>query len=413
MSSTVTENIRLHKLANGLTLVYEPMPWLRSLSMSVLLPVGSINDPVGEEGSANVLSEWLGRGAGELGSREFNDRLEGLGVRRGGGAGREAMSVSASMLAQELPNAFPLLADMLRRPQLSDDQFASSRELAIQELASLDDSPGQKLGEALNAHFFSSAHGRSPYGTMEGLAGLTPDSVRADFERRFTPQGTIIAAAGGDEWERLVELTEAHFSDWQGEPAASEPARIGEPGRFHVEEDASQVQIGIAFPSLEPTHPDWYKHSIALGVLSSGMGSRLFSEVREKRGLVYMVFAAARAVRGFGYVIGRAGTTPEKATETIDVMLAEFNRLREGVSEAELERSKTGSLSQLVMQGESSGARASALTTDMLLRGAPRSLDEAREQVARLTLGDVNGYLGSLPAPEPLIVTLGKGEGFQ
>jgi predicted Zn-dependent peptidase len=408
---TVAEDttIRTRRLDNGITLVFERMPWLRSLSVAFLLPVGSVTDPQGREGSATVLYDWLSRGAGERDSREFNDELDGLGVRRGGHAGRETTSISASMLARALPAALPLLADMLRRPRLDQAEFASARELAEQELASLDDSPAQRLNELLAARYFTSPHGRSVYGTAEGLAALDPEAVREDYLRRYAPDELVIAAAGGAEWEELSEQVERSFGDWQGKRPGMPAVSTEVPRRHHEEAETSQVHIGLAYPGLPPQHADWYLQMLAMNVLSGGSGSRLFMEVREKRGLAYSVHAFTRALRGYGYVLARAGTTPERADETLEVMLAEIARLGDGVGADELERARVGILSHLVMQGESSGARASALANDMYLRGEARSLSEIKAAVSAIGLGEVNSFLAQRSAPRPTIVTLGPG----
>jgi predicted Zn-dependent peptidase len=144
-----------------------------------------------------------------------------------------------------------------------------------------------------------------------------------------------------------------------------------------------------------------------VNVLSGGMGARLFSEVREKRGLVYSVGAAVRAVRGAGYMIGYAGTTRERADETLSVMMGEFRRLRDGVTAAELERARQGSLAQLVMQGESSSARANALASDQFIRGAPRSLSDIETIIKSISLDQVNDYLARSSLAEPTVLTLG------
>jgi predicted Zn-dependent peptidase len=408
---TVAEDttIRTRRLDNGITLVFEEMPWLRSLSIAFLLPVGSVTDPEGREGSAAVLYDWLSRGAGERDSRSFNDELDGLGVRRGGNAGRETTSLSASMLARALPSALPLLADMLRRPRLDDDEFASARELAQQELASLDDSPAQRLNELLAARYFTSPHGRSVYGTAQGLASLDPDAVRADYRRRYSPSGLVIAAAGGAGWEELSSEVERSFGDWTGDPPDMPVVTTEAPRRHHESADTSQVHIGLAYPGLPPEHADWYRQMLAMNVLSGGTGSRLHTEVREKRGLAYSVHAFTRALRGYGYVLARAGTTPERADETLEVMLAEIGQLGEGVRLDELERAQTGILSHLVMQGESSGARASALANDMYLRGEAWSLSEIKAVVSAIGLDEVNSFLAERSAPRPTVVTLGPG----
>ena len=175
----------------------------------------------------------------------------------------------------------------------------------------------------------------------------------------------------------------------------------------HLEEDSAQVQIGLAYKAPAPGADGWYENALLMGVLSGGMGARLFTEVREKRGLVYSVAAVSRAVKGFGYSLGYAGTTPERADETLEVLIHELRRIKEGVREDELERARTGLLSQLVMQGESSGARASALARDTFLLGAPRLVEDIKTSLQNIGLDDLSAYLAKHYDPQFTVLTLG------
>ena len=395
------------RLDSGLTLIFEPMPRLATASMSLLVPVGAVTDPEGLEGSAAVLYDWLQRGTERLGSRLYSDALDALGARRSGSAGREFTTFGASCLADSLPEVLLLLAEALTRPGFEESEFEAARSLALQERAALEDQPDQRLFEHLGDRFFRSAHSRSPCGSNRGLSALTPERVREDFSRRVGPEGAILGVAGGIAWEALVEAAEAAFGDWRGGTTTSPAVEVEVGGRYHLEEETAQVQIGLAYRALAPTDPDWYHHVLGLNVLSGGAGSRLYTEVRERRGLAYSVGVGNRALRGFGYVVGYAGTKPDRAEQTLSVFRTELRRLGEGVSAAELERARTGLLSSLVMQGESSGARASALVQDGFLRGAPRSLGEIQERLTRLTLEEVNTHLAGRPDPLPTVVTLG------
>ncbi len=400
-------SIHFARLDNGFTLVVEEMPWLPSASFRLQLPVGALGDPAGEEGSAAVLQEWLYRGAGELNSRELGDLLDGYGVRRGGDAGVEYLTLSGSLLASALDKVLPRYADIVRRPRLAEDEFEGTRALALQELAALDDEPAQRLFIALAERYFASPHGRSPYGSLAGLKALSPESVRRDYRRRMSSAGAILSVAGGVSFDELLPRVEELFGDWQPGELTYPSVEVRSARYEHLEADTAQAQIGVAYRAVPPESEQWYAHILASGVLSGGMGSRLFREVREKRGLAYAVVATTRALRGFGYTLAYAGTTPERAEETLAVLLAELERLYQGVREDELERARSGVLSQLVMQGESSSARAGALARDVYLLGRPRSLYETRSAIEAVTLEDVNRYLASAEKPAFTVLTLG------
>src|SRR5690606_10278108 len=323
-------------LDNGLKVVYEAMPWLPTVSAALVLPFGSAIDPVGLEGTANVMHEWLQRGAADLDSRQHSDALEDLGVRRGGNSGRETSNLSMSFLESELEAALPLFASMVTAPRFDDDEFENARELALQELDSLDDAPTQRLLDALVARFIASPQGRSAYGSEEGLTALTPGSVRQAASKHIGAGGAVLALAGGSDWDSIERAVTASFGAWRGATTPIPPVELGPTGSHHVAAESSQVQIGLAFPSAVPGTDEAVIYALALGVLSGSMGSRLFTEVREKRGLVYSVSAFSRSMKGFGYTVGYAGTTPERAEETLTVFLAELERLAQGVDAAEL-----------------------------------------------------------------------------
>ena len=404
-------HIYTHTFANGLKLVVQEMAWLPSVSFNLLLPLGAVTDavtdPEGASGSAAVLAEWLDRGAGTRDSRTLSDDLDALGVRRGGGAGGESTVLSGSLLADALPDALAIYADIVRRPHLKDAEFESARTVALQDLASLEDSPTQRLFIALSKAYFASAHGRSSYGEEGDLKALTAESVRQDAARRLGPQGAILSVAGGVLWEEVKTLVETLFGDWKGTTVPLPDVAVSETHTAHITAQTSQTQIGVAYEALPPGHPDWYKNALSVAVLSKGMGSRLFAEVREKRGLVYSVTALGRAVKGYGYTLAYAGTTTERAAETLQVLLGELSRLRDGVSAEELERARTGLLSGLVMEGESSGGVASGLARNTFLFGEPRPLETIKAELSAVTLGDLNRYLAERPEPRFTVLTLG------
>ena len=394
-------------LANGLRVVAEPMPWLATVSLVLLLPVGSANDPEDGIGTAAILSEWLQRGAGERDARAHAAALDALGVRRGGGVGRETLSLSAAFLTRDVAAVLPLLADVVRAPGLRDETFEGVRALALQDLAATRDAPAERVAEALVAAYFASSHGRSAYGEREHLERLSAATVRADAHARLGPEGAVLAVAGGFDAETFTDSLEDAFGSWSGAAKALPEPRLRVPHERRLEADSAQVQIAMATPVVALDDPGWYPQQLALAVLDGNMGARLFSEVREKRGLVYSVSAGTRVVRGHAYLAARAGTTPERAAETIEVVAAEIRRLRDGVERDEFTRAAVQLRTSLVMSGEASGARASRLANDVLHLGRPRLLREVDTALAALTLDDVNEHLAAVPEPHFTTVTLG------
>jgi predicted Zn-dependent peptidase len=395
-------------LGNGLTIVAEPIPGVRSAAFVLLLPAGAVTDPTGEEGMATVLEGLVYRGAGERDARALSDAIDALGVQRSGGAELEHTSFGGSMLSDDLERALALYTDIVRRPRLPEDQLPAERDLALQKLDRLNDNPTEKLFVELRRAYFSSPHGRTTLGTRAGLEAITPASVKADHARRYRPDGAILAVAGNIDWTRLQAIVEELLGDWRGSaPPVPAPSTAGRPRYMHIAQDTAQEQIGAAYPAVTLGEPGYYETRMMIEVLSGGMGARLFTEVRERRGLVYSVRAAHTSIRGTGIIYAYAGTTPQRSQETIEVLLEELRRVADGVQAEEVERARIGLLSALVMQGEASRSRAQAIARDQYLLGRVRSLEEIRTEVTRVTPASIVAHLRERPPGDFTVVTLG------
>jgi predicted Zn-dependent peptidase len=403
--------IYTHHLSNGFTLVAEPIGGIRSVAFQFLLPAGAVTDPDGQEGAATVLEGLSYRGAAARDTRQLSDALDGLGLQRSGGADHEHTSFGGALLADDLVRALELYADILRRPRLPEAEFEQERELACQRLARLEDSPAEKLFVELRRTYFPGPYGRTPLGTPEGLAALTPAAIQQDHERRFRPQGAILSVAGAFHWEELHRAVERLFGDWEGAaPSLPSPNAVGRATYRHLPQETSQEQIGVAYPTAGLGAPGYYEARMAVEVLSGGMAARLFTEVREKRGLVYTVRAIQQSVKGAGFILAYAGTTPERCAVTVDVLTGELRRITDGVTDEELARARTGLLSALIMQGESTRSRAGALARDQYLLGHVRTLGEIRQAVEAVTTESIWLYLRDHPPADFTIVTLGPRE---
>lgn len=404
-------SIRTQVFPNGLTLVAEALPQVRSVAFTVMVPAGAVTEPADQQGLSTVLYSLAQRGAGERDTRALSEALDGLGVLRGGGADREFTLLSGALLADDLPAALALYRDILRHPHLPPAEFPAVQALALQALARLEDRPSSKFYEELLRSYFPGPHGRSALGTAAGLSALTVADVQADHLRRYRPQGTILAVAGRFEWTALCDLVEELFGDWQGAaPPWPAPDPTGRPAYRHIPHQAEQVQIGFAYPAAAVGEPGYYESRLAVMVLSGGMGARLFVEVREKRGLVYGVHAEAGAFKGCGYVLCHASATPENSQEAYNVMRAEVEKLPHGITPEELQRARTGLLSTLIMQGESTVARAQALARDQYFLGRVRTLDEIRAAIEAVTPDSVQAHLQAHPPRDFTSLSMGPAE---
>jgi len=395
---------------NGLTLAVEEQPWNPGVALQLLLPVGATTDPEGLEGAASLMEGWLWKGAGVRDARAFAEVLDDLGVRRGSGSGLEYTTFAAQFLQDKLEAVLELYADLLLRPQLPGEGLEAVRQVALQELASTQDQPSKKMFTALRREVFSSNHGRSAAGTKQGLEKASAEVLGQDFANRFTASGAIVALVGGVSLPAAREAALKAFAAWGGQAVTSPAVGLNPPHPVHIEQDTSQTQIGLIYPDISFGHPEFYSARLAAQVLSGGMGSRLFSEVREKRGLVYSVYASPGGVKGYSYLSAYAGTMPGRADETLRVLQGEIERLAQGVSLEELKRAKIGLRTALVMGEESARSRVASITRDLYLLGRVRTLEEIEAGIAAVDLERINRYLSANPYRNPWIATLGPVE---
>jgi predicted Zn-dependent peptidase len=394
-----------HTFPNGLTLLAEKMPGVQSAAMTFMVDAGASTDPVDRGGSATVLSDLVLRGAGERDNRTLTAYLDSLGLQRSSSVGIHHTRFGCAAVAENVLTALPTYADIVRRPHMPEDGFEAARELALQSLAGIDDEPRQKLMIKLREWFFPSPFGRNTMGDKDQLEKLTIEASKTDWKRRYRARGSILALAGNIEFQRVKDLVEKSFGDWEA-GAEIKIQQTPPPGNYrHEPQQSEQTHIGIAYPSLPETHEDYYTLRLAMEVLSGGMSGRLFTEVREKRGLVYNVWAGYSSLKNLGAITGYAGTSNERAQATLDTFIAELYRLQDGVTADELQRAKTGLKASTIMSGESTGARAGAIAHDYFMRGRIRTLDEIKAAIDGVTLEGVNAFLKKNP-PGPFTVVI-------
>ena len=403
----MSEQLFVKELPNGLTVLGQRMETVSSAAMCFVVPAGTAHDPPGCDGAAAVAGEWHVRGAGDRDTRQLNDALDALGCQHSESVQSHHQQFSAALLGRSLPDLLTIYADIILRPRLEDATFEPCRALTLQDLASLEDEPARKCNVLLQEKFYPDPLGRCTYGTAESLNALTPDALRGHVRGRFTPKGSIVSVAGDVDWNAFCDTIEKLFGDWTTPPAAGPNEKPPSGGVTHIPKDSAQAHIALAHAAVPIHHEQYYAARMAETVLSAGMSSRLFTEVREKRGLVYHVSCRYHSLKEHAGMFTYAGTVPEKAQETFDVTVGEIRRLAEGVTDDELTRAKTQLKSALVMQGESTSARASALAGDWYHLRRLRSLQELSDAIDAVTANDVVEYLRDHPAGDFTVLVVG------
>jgi predicted Zn-dependent peptidase len=406
----VNDRIHTRVFDNGLTLVAEEMDWLESAALSIRLPAGCIYDPIDRIGIANFTSDMVQRGCGELDSRQFLEAMERLGVSFHSSVGSAHSSYGGAMVADQLPAAMSLFAKLIREPLLPADQMEASRQVCFQELRGIEDSLEQRVFMELYRRIYPDPWGRSCYGSFDTVGAINHADVTNHVVQYYGPQQAIMSVAGKIKWRALGELVEQKFGDWQAGQVPVLEELPCEQGYHHIQVDSAQTHIGVAFPSVSYADPDYFQARGAVGVLSDGMSSRLFTEIREKQGLCYTVGASCHSLRDRGTVIAYSATSTERAQQTLDSLIFELMRLSEGVQQDELDRLKAQIKSTLIMQQESSYSRSGTIAGDMYYLGRVRSIEEISSIIDRLTCDTINAYLAAHPARDFTIVTLGARE---
>jgi predicted Zn-dependent peptidase len=406
----VPQEIYQQTFANGLTLLAERMGHVRSAALNFLVPAGCAYDPPDQLGIAAVLSDLITRGAGRRDSRELTLALDNLGLDRSESVSTLHTRFWGHTVARNIPAALELYADILRLPHLPDEEMEAVSALALQDLRGLEDEPRSKLLVELRKHYYPSPLSNHHRGTAECIERLTVGDVRAFHRRHYGPRGTILSVAGNIQWQTLREQVGRLFGDWDGGGEVPLESGPPPPRRGHLTKELEQTQIGVAYPSVPIGRPDYYDALGAVNVLSGNMSSRLFTEIREKEGLCYSVWASYQTLKDRATVVCYAGSRNDRAQRTLDLLLRELRRLVEGIQPDEVERVQAGLKSSLIMQQESTASRALSLASDWYFLGRVRGLDEIQAAVDALTPDSIVAHLHRCPPGDFAIVTLGPQE---
>jgi predicted Zn-dependent peptidase len=413
MTDPYPGTIEQHVYPNGLVLLAESMPGVQSAAFTLLLPAGVAYE--GAEGldrgsgSATMAAEWIMRGAGSRDSHALLTALDNLGVSHAESAQTLHTSMAAATLGRNLEPALEIFADVVLRPHLDVSEIEPIRALCLQNLRSLEDDPGSKVIYELRRRHFPDPWGRPSPGTPEGVASLTPVDIRDFVTATYRPNGAILGVAGALDWPRLQDLVDRLFGEWKPRPEPRIHDRPTGPPRDHIVRETQQIQIALAHPTATVDSPDYYCARAGVAILGGYSSARLFTELREKRGLCYSAYATYEGQRDRAAMLVYAGTSSERAQQTLDVTLDEIRRLgREGIELVELETMRAGLKSSLIMAQESSMSRSGALASDWYFLGRVRSLDEIAGALDALTPELVSRYVARLAQPSDLtILTLG------
>ena len=408
-------SVEVTRLPSGLTVVTDAMPHLRTASLGVWVGAGARDERPEEHGISHLLEHMAFKGTSRRTARQIAEDIEAVGGDLNAATSAETTTFYARMLEADVPLALDVLSDILSDPAFDMDELAREKNVIVQEIGAVEDTPDDLVFEMLQETAFpDQAVGRSILGTPESVRSFGPGHLRAYLERNYRAPDMVIAAAGAVEHRAIVDEVERRFATFSG-PLAQEcaPARfIG--GTYVEERDLEQVHVTLAMEGVSLRDPALHSMQVFTSALGGGMSSRLFQEVREIRGLCYSIYSFHWAHADIGMFGLYAGTEEADVPELMQVVTDQIAATAETLSEAEVMRSKAQMKAGLLMALESSGARAEQLARQMLFYGRPIPVDEIVGRIEAVAVESARAAgRALLRRGKPAIAAIGPGRDLE
>jgi predicted Zn-dependent peptidase len=398
---------RITSLDSGVRIVTERVPGVRSVALGFWIASGSVIERKREAGISHLLEHMLFRGSRRYGSEEIDQIFDAMGAEVNAGTDKEVTSVYTRVLDRHLERAFDVLSDMVWHPRFGE--LEAEREVVLEEIAMYEDDPQDRVFDVLGKAIFGSHPlGRPVIGTAQVIAAATREQLAAFHAERYQPASVVIAAAGSVDHEALVELalaveeTRERRRGPRGRGARPAPPAFERRVRF-LEKDTEQYHACVGGPGIARDDERRFALRVLEGVLGGTSSSRLFQEVRERRGLAYAVFCFSNLYARTGEVGVYLGTRPENLVQALEVVARELARgVEDPASEEELQRSRENLKGRVVLALESTGARMSRLGTSVMYELPILSVDETIERIDAVTIEDCRELAAELFAPARL-----------
>ncbi len=400
-------NYFYHRLPNGIEMVGQYMPSLSSITFGFQLDAAVINEPEEKQGLAHLFEYMLFEGTKQKDARALNEAFESLGARKGASTGLETSQVWAQIVNTKFDTTLQLINELLLTSTFPKEELEQMRSIILQEIRRRDDEPMSRIFELVRANFYrGTALGRPILGTSESVNGLQRKDLQAFWKARYQPENTLFAIAGKFDWDHVIEEVQRLFGDWIGHAETSPEQRPEPAANIALEhQEGKQEHLALMAPFPNYTDPDYYAAMVVSEVLGGNMASRLFVEVREKRGLVYGISAGLASNKHIGAMRIYAGTTPEQGRECLQVIVDELRKLeQDGITADELARAKVQLKSENVMRSEGSGARMGAISRSWWYERKLRTIQEVKEAIDAVTQEQILQVLRRFSPLNPLTV---------
>jgi len=402
----------VHKsvLPNGLTVLSEPMKSVRSVSVGIWLRTGSRQERAEENGVSHFIEHMLFKGTKNRSAEEIARATDSIGGHLDAFTAKETTNFSIKVLDEHLPRAFGILADLLKNPLFEPAHISNESRVVQEEIKMVEDTPDDLVHEIFTQTYWRGhALGRPILGTRHSVGSFDRKRLRGYFRRHYTPNNMLVAAAGHVPHSRVMDLVNQEFGSLPAGPTLpSGKPPIAHPHlQVRHKKDLEQVHICLGAPSYPQPHKNRFPAYILNSVLGGGMSSRLFQNIREKRGLAYAVFSSLSSFHDTGCLSVYAGTATDKARQVIDLVLKEFCQLKSNpITAEELQRAKDYLKGSLLLSLESSTSRMGNLARQEMYFGRYVSQDEISRRVDGVTAEQVLAVAREFFHPERLAITV-------
>ncbi len=392
-------------LPSGIRVITESMPAVRSATLGIWADVGSAAEPPERRGISHVVEHMLFKGTSHRSAREIAETMDGVGGNLNAFTDKETTCYYAKVIDRHVPLAMDVLSDMFLRSLFEAQELEKEERVILEEIKMYEDSPDELIHDLfIRTMWRGSDLGEPTIGTAETVSSVTPQELREHMRRHYAPNAVVVTAAGNVEHEAFAELVQRSFEEFTGSCRLVTPeSPQAAPATYVKHKDTEQAHLVIGAQGLSVREDRRYVLAVLDTLLGGGMSSRLFQEVREKRGLVYSVYTFQAAYREAGLFAAYAGTSPENVRSCIDVIAEEFGRVRdERVSAEELSCAKEHIKGSLTLSLEASSSRMIRLGRNEFALGRDVTPEEIEQRVDEVSADDVQALARELLAEERL-----------
>jgi predicted Zn-dependent peptidase len=401
--------VEVSRLSNGLTVATENLPSIETVALGVWVKSGARNEREEEHGMAHLLEHMAFKGTSSRTAFQIASEIENVGGEINAATSVETTSFYARVLSDDIPLAVDLLADILQDSTFDPNELEREQHVILQEIGAAYDTPDDVVFDRFTeAAFRRQTIGRSILGTPETVKSFTSTQLHAFMERQYGAEDMVVVAAGDVQHDAFVLQVEAKLGSFRSRSNPVMPLRAQYTGgEFREERDLMDAQIVLGFEGRAYHVKDFYASQVLSMILGGGMSSRLFQEVREKRGLCYSVYAFHWGFSDTGIFGVHAATGQSDIAELVPVIISELQRTGEHIEQSELDRARAQYRAGLIMSAESCSSRASQIARQLLLFGRPIGKDELMSRLNALTIDRLTDLSARMFSTVPTVAGIG------